>query len=58
MQLMTWGACLQAWLNPAHLPSKPQLTCQVTQQPLNFLMQVDFSQATHADISIVLDLSC
>ncbi len=30
----------QAWLDPVHLPSRAQLTCPVTGDPLRFLLQV------------------
>lgn len=29
-----------AWLDPLHLPTEEQLTCRVTGQPLDFLLQV------------------
>jgi len=37
----------QAWLDPVHLPSKPQLTCAATGEPLRFLLQVYSPQDTH-----------
>ncbi len=40
---------LQAWLDPVHLPTRDQLTCQATGQPLKFLLQVSaIARAAHA----------
>lgn len=39
LPLMACHTAAQAWLNPVHLPTAEQLTCNITSKPLDFLLQ-------------------